>query len=66
MMWLWPATTVKPGNTSLMQFLLAVGVGPAINVVLSFALNRELHPYGVRHHFFFIPMQWPALLIILV
>jgi hypothetical protein len=63
--WLWPDPSVKPGNTSLMQFLLAVGIGSAINVVLGFVLNRELHPDGVRHHFFFVPMQWPALLIML-
>jgi hypothetical protein len=62
---LWPDPSVKPGNTSLMQFLLAVGIGSAINVVLGFVLNRELHPDGVRHHFFFVPMQWPALLIML-
>jgi hypothetical protein len=65
MMWLWPDSSVKPGNTSLM------GIGSAINqllmglIVLGFVLNRELHPDGVRHHFFFIPMQWPALLIML-
>lgn len=65
MMWLWPDPSVNPGNTSLMQFLLAVGIGSAINVVLGFVLNRELHPDGVRHLFFFIPMQWPALAIML-
>lgn len=62
---LWPDPSVKSGNTSLMQFLLAVDIGSAINVVLGFVLNRELHPDGVRHHFFFIPMQWPALAIML-
>ncbi|MBD8708761.1 MULTISPECIES: hypothetical protein [Pseudomonas] len=65
MMWLWPDSSVKPGNTSLMQLLMGLGIGSAINVVLGFVLNRELHPDGVRHHFFFIPMQWPALLIML-
>jgi len=65
MMWLWPDSSVKPGNTSLMQLLMGLGSGSAINVVLGFVLNRELHPDGVRHHFFFIPMQWPALLIML-
>lgn len=48
-----------------MQLLMGLGIGSAINVVLGFVLNRELHPDGVRHHFFFIPMQWPALLIML-
>ncbi|MEN5028649.1 hypothetical protein [Pseudomonas sp. Ps21-P2] len=65
MMWIWPDSSVKPGNTSLMQLLMGLGIGSAINVVLGFVLNRELHPDGVRHHFFFIPMQWPALLIML-
>lgn len=65
MMWLWPDPSVKPGNTSLMQLLIGVGTGSAINVVLGFVLNRELHPDGVRHHFFFVPMQWPALAIML-
>jgi hypothetical protein len=53
MMWLWPDSSVKPGSTSLMQLLMGLGIGPAINVVLGFVLNRELHPDGVRHHFFF-------------
>lgn len=65
MMWLWPDSSVKPGDTSLMQLLMGLGIGSAINVVLGFVLNRELHPDGVRHHFFFIPMQWPALMIML-
>lgn len=65
MMWLWPDPSVKPGNTSLMQLLIGVGTGSAINVVLGFVLNRKLHPDGVRHHFFFVPMQWPALAIML-
>lgn len=65
MMWLWPDCSVKPGNTSLMQLLMGLGIGSAINVVLGFVLNRELHPDGVRHHFFFVPMQWPALAIML-
>jgi hypothetical protein len=63
--WLWPDPSVKPGNTSLTQLLIGVGIGSAINVVVGSVLNRELHPDGVRHHFFFIPMQWPALLIML-
>lgn len=65
MMWLWPDPSVKPGNTSLMQLLMGLSIGSAINVVLGFILNRELHPDGVRHHFFFVPMQWPALAIML-
>ncbi|WP_300627120.1 hypothetical protein [Pseudomonas sp.] len=65
-MWLWPDPSVKPGDTSLMQLLIGFGIGSAINVVLGFVLNREVHPDGVRHHFFFMPMQWPALAIMLV
>lgn len=65
MMWLWPDPSVKPGNTSLMQLLMGLSIGSAINVVLGFILNRELHPDGVRHHFFFVPMQWPAQAIML-
>ena len=59
--WLLMDPSAKSSDLSLMQFLLAVGIGPAINVVLGFVVNRELHPDGVRRHFFFIPMQWPAL-----
>jgi hypothetical protein len=44
MIWLWPDPSVKPGNTSLTQLLIGVGIGSAINVVLGFVLNRELHP----------------------
>jgi hypothetical protein len=44
--WLWPDPSVKPGNTSLMQFLLAVGIGSAINVVLGFVLKMLVR--GVR------------------
>ncbi|WP_411378515.1 hypothetical protein [Pseudomonas sp. MPB26] len=65
-MWLWPDPSVKPGNTSLMQLLMGFGIGSAINVVLGFVLNRKVHADGVRHHFFFMPMQWPALAITLV
>lgn len=67
--WLLMDPSAKSSDLSLMQFLLAVGVGSAINVVLGFVLNRELHPDGVRHHFFFVrcsgrrwrsylPAQW--------
>ena len=66
LMWLWPDPSVKPGNTSLMQLLMGVGIGSAINVVLGLVLNRKVHADGVRHHFFFMPMQWPALAITLV
>ncbi|SFB44965.1 hypothetical protein [Pseudomonas sp. NFPP24] len=63
---LWPDPSVKPGNTSLMQVLLGFGVGSAINTLLGFVLNRQPHADGVRHHFFFMPMQWPALAITMV
>ncbi|WP_224794365.1 hypothetical protein [Pseudomonas fluorescens] len=66
LMWLWPDPSVKPGDTSLMQFLMGTGIGSAINVVPGFVLNRQVHADGVRHHFFFMPMQWPALAIMLV
>jgi hypothetical protein len=66
LMGLWPDSSVKPGNTSLMQLLMGVGIGSAINTVLGFVLNRQVHEDGVRHHFFFMPMQWPALAIMLV
>lgn len=66
LMWLWPDPSVKPGDTSLMQFLMGTGMGSAINVVLGFILNRQVHADGVRHHFFFMPMQWPALAIAVV
>lgn len=66
LMWLWPDPSVKPGNTSLMQVLIGFGVGSAINTVLGVVLNRKPHTDGVRHHFFFMPMQWPALAITVV
>ncbi|MBA1293741.1 hypothetical protein G7025_10255 [Pseudomonas lurida] len=66
LMWLWPDPSVKPGNTSLMQLLVGAGIGSAINAVLGFVLNREVHEDGVRHHFFFLPMQWPALVLMVV
>ncbi|VVP77221.1 hypothetical protein PS907_03124 [Pseudomonas fluorescens] len=66
LMWLWPDPSVKPGNTSLMQVLIGFGVGSAINTVLGFVLNRQPHTDGVRHHFFFMPMQWLALAITVV
>jgi hypothetical protein len=66
LMWLLMDPSVKPGNISLMHFLMGVGIGSAINVVLGFVLNRQVHADGVRHHFFFMPMQWPALAIAVV
>ena len=66
LMVLWPDPSVKPGNTSLMQLLVGAGIGSAINAVLGFVLNREVHEDGVRHHFFFLPMQWPALVLMVV
>ncbi|WP_413536220.1 hypothetical protein [Rahnella inusitata] len=66
LMWLWPDPSVKKGDVSLMQFLLGVGIGAAINTVMGLILNRKNHDDGVRHHFFYIPMQWPSLAIVLV
>jgi hypothetical protein len=66
LMALWPDPSVKPGNVSLMQVLIGACIGSAINVVLGFVLNRQHHEDGVRHHFFFMPMQWPALVLALV
>lgn len=66
LIWLWPDPSVKKGDVSLMQFLLGVGIGAAINTVMGLILNRKNHDDGVRHHFFYIPMQWPSLAIVLV
>jgi len=66
LMWLWPDPSVKKGDVSSMQFLLGVGIGAAINTVMGLILNRKNHDDGVRHHFFYIPMQWPSLAIVLV
>jgi len=66
LMWLWPDPSVKKGDVSLMQFLLGVGIGAAINTVMGLILNRKNHDDGVRHHFFYIPMQWPSLALVLV
>lgn len=63
LMWLFPDPAVKQGNTSLTQFLMGVGIGSAINTALGLFLNRRIHNDGVHHHFFYIPMQWPALVI---
>lgn len=66
LMWLWPDPSVKKGDVSLMQFLLGVGIGAAINTIMGLILNRKNHDGGVRHHFFYIPMQWPSLAIVVV
>jgi len=66
LMWLWPDPSVKKGDVSLMQFLLGVGIGAAINTVMGLILNRKNHDDGVRHHFFYIPMQWPSLAMVVV
>ncbi|MFT2130853.1 hypothetical protein I5U05_017825 [Stenotrophomonas maltophilia] len=63
---LFPDPAVGRGNTSLSQVLLAFGLGSAINTVLGFVLNRKPRALGQHapHHFFFLPMQWPALAIV--
>ncbi|MGC6389173.1 hypothetical protein ACMV8I_16150 [Ewingella sp. S1.OA.A_B6] len=66
LMWLLPDPHVKYGDTSFMQFLLGVGIGSAINTVIGLILNRKTHTDSTCHHFFFIPMQWPALTITVV
>ena len=68
LMWLWPDPAVAKGNTSLAQLLIGFGIGAAINVVLGSVLNRGPRGAGehARHHFFFMPMQWPSLVIVLV
>ena len=60
------AQGVKKGDVSLMQFLLGVGIGAAINTVMGLILNRKNYDDGVRHHFFYIPMQWPSLAMVVV
>jgi hypothetical protein len=66
LMWLWPDPSVAKGNTSLTQLLLGFGSGAALNVVLGVLLNRGPRAAGehARHHFFFLPMQWPSLAIV--
>ncbi|MFS7198625.1 hypothetical protein AB6866_20635 [Rahnella inusitata] len=66
LMWLWPDPSVKKGDVSLMQFLLGLGIGAAINTIMGLIINRKNHDDGVRHHFFYIPMQWPSLAIVVV
>jgi hypothetical protein len=66
LMWLWPDPSVAKGNTSLTQLLLGFGSGAALNVLLGLVLNRGPRATGehARHHFFFLPMQWPSLAIV--
>lgn len=54
------------GDTTLSAFLLGIAIGAAINIAIGFALNRGPRPEGTyaRHHFFFVPMQWPSLAIV--
>ncbi|MEN5260482.1 hypothetical protein ABE526_03555 [[Pseudomonas] hibiscicola] len=65
---LFPDPVVGRGNTSLGQVLLAFGLGSAINTVLGFVLNRKPRAHGLHapHHFFFLPMQWPAMAVVAV
>lgn len=66
LMWLWPDPAFAKGNTSLTQLLVGFGSGAAINVLLGLVLNRGPRAPGerARHHFFFVPMQWPSLVIV--
>jgi len=66
LMWFWPEPSVAKGNISLARLLLGFGIGAAINVVLGVLLNRGPRVAGehARHHFFFLPMQWPSLAIV--
>ncbi|WP_369350131.1 hypothetical protein [Stenotrophomonas sp. JAG2] len=66
LMWLWPDPAVAKGNTSLAQLLIGFGIGAAINVVVGLVLNRGPRAEGepARHHFFYLPMQWPSLAIV--
>ncbi|PJL59274.1 hypothetical protein [Stenotrophomonas maltophilia] len=56
------------GNTPLAQVLLGAGIGAAVNVLLGLLLNRAPRQKGevAPHHFFFVPMQWAALVIVAV
>ncbi|AWH33627.1 hypothetical protein [Stenotrophomonas sp. SAU14A_NAIMI4_8] len=56
------------GNIPLQQVLLGAGLGAALNVLLGLWLNRAPRQKGeaAPHHFFFVPMQWVALLIVVV
>ncbi|MEN5289318.1 hypothetical protein [Stenotrophomonas lactitubi] len=56
------------GNIPLQQVLLGAGIGAAVNVLLGLWLNRAPRQKGeaAPHHFFFVPMQWVALVIVAV
>ena len=56
------------GNIPLQQVLLGAGIGAALNVLLGLWLNRSPRQKGAaaRHHFFFVPMQWAALVLVAV
>lgn len=54
------------GNTPLTQVLLGAGIGAAVNVMLGLWFNRAPRQKGeaAPHHFFFVPMQWAALALV--
>jgi hypothetical protein len=56
------------GNIPLPQVLLGAGSGAAVNVALGLWLNRKPRQKGeaAPHHFFFVPMQWAALVLLAV
>lgn len=56
------------GDIPLQQVLLGAVLGAALNVLLGLWLNRAPRQKGeaAPHHFFFVPMQWVALLIVVV
>jgi hypothetical protein len=68
LMWLWPDPSVAPGNTSLRQLLFGFAIGAGINQLLGTFLHRGPRAPGehARHHFFYMPMQWPSLVIVIV
>lgn len=65
--WFFPHEGVR-GNTPLSQVLLGAGIGSLVNVVLGLVLNRAPRQQGevAPHHFFFVPMQWVALTLVVV
>ncbi|MCO7400770.1 hypothetical protein NJH49_09935 [Stenotrophomonas maltophilia] len=56
------------GNIPLPQVLLGAGIGATVNVLLGLWLNRTPRQKGeaAPHHFFFVPMQWAALVLLAV
>lgn len=56
------------GNIPLQQVLLGGGIGAAVNVLLGVWLNRapRLEGEAAPHHFFFVPLQWAALVLVAV